>query len=294
MTPFRRLAWITAVATFFLVVLGAVVRITGSGMGCGDHWPLCNGYLIPPLSDYRTLIEWAHRLLAGLVSILVFGLAGYAWWQRRGVGRGAWGVPDRTAYVAMGLLIFQVLLGAVAVKLELPHWTVVLHLATAMVLLGTVLLAADGWHGRPARGATGALVLGFAAVLAGGLTAKLEAAASCLGFPLCNGQWIPTGDALQHIHWTHRLLAYGLTAYVVVWAARARRAGPWILVGLVALQVAIGAGMVLGGFSLGLRAAHVAAGTAVWAGLVLAALRSGSPLAPAPAPSALFTPRAHR
>ena len=293
MTPFRRLAWITAVATFLLVVLGAVVRITGSGMGCGDHWPLCNGHLIPPLSDYRTLIEWAHRLLAGLVSILVFGLAGYAWLQRRGVGRRASEVPDRTAYVAVGLLIFQVLLGAVTVKLELPHWTVVLHLATAMVLLATVLLAADGWRARPAPGATGALVLGFAAVLAGGLTAKLEAAAACLGFPLCSGQWIPSGDALQHIHWTHRLLAYALTAYVVVWAARSKRPGPWVALALVAIQVAVGAGMVLGGFSLGLRAAHVAAGTAVWAGLVLATLRSSRPV-PALSPTIFFTPPAHR
>jgi cytochrome c oxidase assembly protein subunit 15 len=49
--PFRRLAWAAAVATYLLVVLGAVVRITGSGMGCGDHWPLCNGHLIPPLSE---------------------------------------------------------------------------------------------------------------------------------------------------------------------------------------------------------------------------------------------------
>jgi len=292
-TPFRRLAWTTAVATFLLVVLGAVVRITGSGMGCGDHWPLCNGHLIPPLSDYRTVLEWGHRQLAAIVSILVFALAAYAWWARRGEGRGERYVPDRTAYVAAGLLIFQVLLGAVTVKLDLPHWTVVLHLATAMVLLATVLLAADGWRGRPARGAMGALVLGFAAVLAGGLTAKLEAAGACLGFPLCSGQWMPTGDSLQHIHWTHRLLAYALTAYVVVWAARGRRAGPWVVLALVALQVAVGAGMVLGGFSLGLRAAHVAAGTAVWAGLVLAALRSG-PRAAAPAPSTLFTPPAQR
>jgi heme A synthase len=293
MTPsFRRLAWATALATFLLVVLGAVVRITGSGMGCGDHWPLCNGHLIPPLSDYRTVLEWGHRLVAGLVSILVFGLAGYAWWQRRGVGGRASGVPDRTPYVAVALLIFQVLLGAVTVKLELPHWTVVLHLATAMVLLAAVLRAADGWRGRPARAATGALALGFFTVLAGGLTAKLDATAACLGFPLCNGQWMPAGDVLQSIHWTHRLLAYGLTAYVVVWAARGRRTGPWLVLGLVALQVAVGAGMVLGGFSLGLRAAHVAAGTAVWAGLVLAALRSGA-VAALP-PTVLPAPPARR
>src|ERR687892_453480 len=63
MTPaFRRLAWAAAVATYALIVLGAWVRITGSGMGCGDDWPLCHGRLFPPLDDLGTLIEWTHRL----------------------------------------------------------------------------------------------------------------------------------------------------------------------------------------------------------------------------------------
>ena len=77
------LAWTAAAATYLLIVLGAVVRITGSGMGCGDHWPLCNGHLFPPLDDLGTLIEWNHRLVAALVSILVAGLAGYTWYLRR-------------------------------------------------------------------------------------------------------------------------------------------------------------------------------------------------------------------
>jgi heme A synthase len=81
---FTTLAWSAAVCTYLLIILGGIVRITGSGMGCGDHWPLCNGHLFPPLSDIGTVIEWSHRLVAALVSVLVVALAALAvvdWWE---------------------------------------------------------------------------------------------------------------------------------------------------------------------------------------------------------------------
>src|SRR5256884_8625672 len=147
MTRFRTLAWSAAVCTYLLIVLGAVVRITGSGLGCGNHWPLCNGRLFPPLGDIGTVIEWSHRLVAALVTTLVVGLAAYAFWLWRRaqlVNPGLTpGVRKPTApLVALGLLILQILLGAITVKLELPPWTVILHLATAMLLFATLLLVA--------------------------------------------------------------------------------------------------------------------------------------------------------
>src|SRR3989442_2800376 len=75
---FTRLAWTAAIFTYLLIILGAIVRITGSGLGCGEHWPLCNGKLLPPL-DLPTLIEYGHRLVAAGVSVLVTALAAYAW-----------------------------------------------------------------------------------------------------------------------------------------------------------------------------------------------------------------------
>src|SRR6266850_1509713 len=99
------LAWTAAAATYLLIVLGAVVRITGSGMGCGDHWPLCNGHLFPPLNDIGTVIEWSHRLVAAVVSALVVALAVYAW-RAPGVSR-----ASRAPFVALGLLVLQVALG---------------------------------------------------------------------------------------------------------------------------------------------------------------------------------------
>ena len=284
---FARLAWLAATCTYLLIILGAIVRITGSGLGCGEHWPLCNGRLLPPL-DLPTLIEYGHRLAAAAVSALVAALAAYAWWLRRGAGSGERYAPGAAAYVALALLVVQVLLGALTVKLSLPPWTVILHLGTAMLLLATLLVAAR--EQRPTPGAspgntgvgstpgsrprfvgTIALMLGFVTVLLGALTANLGAASACLGFPLCNGELIPAGTYLQHVQWTHRLLAYALAGYVLWWAVRTKRRGAWYVVGLIALQVAVAAAMVLLGLPRPLQAAHVAVGAAVWAGLVLAA-----------------------
>jgi len=259
---FSSLAWAAAVCTYLLIVLGAVVRITGSGMGCGDHWPLCNGHLFPPLDDIGTVIEWSHRLVAALVSILVVALAIYDWVLNRPSGR----QTVRPSFIALALLIVQVLLGAITVKLALPAWSIVLHLGTAMLLLATLLIAAAG-----PRPLTSILVpLSFVTVLFGALTANLGAAAACHGFPLCNGEiWISAGP-LAWIQWIHRLLAYALAIVAAVWALRTRGAAPKVLLGLVVLQVAIGAATVLLGLPSGLQAAHVAVGSAVWAVVVLA------------------------
>src|SRR6266849_3385456 len=279
---FTRLAWTAATFTYLLIILGAIVRITGSGLGCGEHWPLCKGKLLPPL-DLPTLIEYGHRLAAAAVSVLVAALAVYAWWMRREAptdlhqpppsSTTALHRPGVAAYVALMLLVLQVGLGAVTVKRSLPPWTVILHLGTAMLLLATLILIARGRpRTPPLRAGLYALALGFVTVLFGALTANLGAASACLGFPLCNDQFIPAGNYLQHIHWTHRLLAYTLFAYVVWWAVRSKRRGAWYVVALVTLQVAVAAAMVLSGLPQPLQAAHVAVGAALWAALVLAVL----------------------
>jgi heme a synthase len=283
---FTRLAWTAAAFTYLLIILGAIVRITGSGMGCGEHWPLCNGRLLPPL-DLPTLIEYTHRLVAAAVSVVVTALAAYAWWLRQEAGsteqssNGPIAVqsdrptvrPSVVSYVALALLVLQVALGAIAVRLELPPWTVILHLGIAMLLLATLIVAARGSvRSPPSRAGLGALFLGFVTVLFGALTANLGAASACLGFPLCNGELVPEGNYLQHVHWTHRLLAYALLGYVVWWALRTGRRGAWYVVALVTAQVAVAAALVLLALPRPLQAAHVAVGAAVWAGLVLAVL----------------------
>lgn len=269
----RWLAWTAAATTYLLIVLGAVVRITGSGLGCGDDWPVCHGRFLPSFADIATLIEWNHRLVAAIVSTLVVLLAGLTWWLRRGAGRGERSKPSGGGYLALGLLVVQVLLGAVTVKLELPPWTVILHLGTALALFAVLLWVALGAPAR--RPSTAALVAagwGFVTVLFGGLTANLGAATACVGFPLCNGQLIPAGNYLQHVHWTHRLVAYGLLVYLLVWTVRSRPRGAAVALGLTVLQIAVAATMVLLTVPPPLQAAHAAVGAAVWGALVVVAL----------------------
>jgi heme a synthase len=284
---FTRLGWTAAAFTYLLIVLGAIVRISGSGLGCGEQWPLCRGRLLPPL-DLPTLIEYGHRLTAAAVSLLVLALALTAWWLRRvGPPSEREGVngpialsaelvserPSAAAYLALGLLVLQVALGAVTVRLRLPPWTVILHLGTAMLLLATLIVAARGPRRVAAAGRELAILgLGFTTVVFGALTANLGAASACLGFPLCNGRLLPDGNYLQHLQWTHRVLAYALVALVLWWAVRAKRRGPWGVAALLALQVVVAAAMVLLARPPALQAAHAAVGTAAWAALVRAAL----------------------
>ncbi len=254
---FVTLAWIAAACAYLLIVLGAIVRISGSGMGCGNHWPLCNGHLVPPLNDIPTVIEWSHRLVAGVVSILVVGLVVLDW---------------RRAWPALALLIVQIILGAITVKTGLTPAMVIVHLATAMLLLAALIVAARGLPDSRLRpGSAVLLALTFVTVVFGALTANLGAMASCGGFPLCNGQLIPTAGPLAWVHWVHRLLAYSVAGYVIWWMARDQRRAGWVL-GIVLLQITIAATMIALGFPGALQAAHAAVGAGVWGAMVIAAV----------------------
>ncbi len=294
----RRLAWGAAGLAFGLVVLGGVVRISGSGLGCGDHWPRCNGHWLPPLSDIRTVIEFSHRWVAALVSVLVLAVAAVAWTRHRRER-----VLLGLATAALGLLVVQVLLGAVTVKLRLPPWVVITHLANAMVLLAVLIVLAL----RSRAGGVAALVgprhadhplvhlaamLGFVVILFGAQVANFGAGLLCQGFPLCNGRLGPPASAMAMIHWTHRLLAFAFVAVAAMLAWRVnrrgravpataplRRAALAVLV-LTVLQVGVAAAMVLNLLPPGLRALHLLTGTLIWAALVVlvsVSSRTGEP-----------------
>src|SRR5438132_13735235 len=81
MKAFGRLASADVVATFVLIILGGLVRVTGAGLACPD-WPLCHGRLIPPL-DPLVLTEWSHRFVASIVGILTLAVAVAAWRVRK-------------------------------------------------------------------------------------------------------------------------------------------------------------------------------------------------------------------
>jgi protoheme IX farnesyltransferase len=283
----RRLAWTGATLALALIVLGGVVRITGSGMGCGDHWPRCDGQWFPPL-DLPTLIEIGHRWVAALVSLVVLSVAVVAWRRHRDV-------PElrNPATLALVLLVVQVMLGAVTVKLALPPWVIITHLANAMLLLATLMVVAlrAGEAGglqaqrHPAHSlvlATAAL--GFLVILFGAQVANFHAGLLCLGFPLCNGGLLPPPNRLAALHWAHRVLAFAFLGLALVMVNRLshrgdpagrplRRAAALVLAATVA-QIGVAAAMVLNLLPPTLRALHLLVGSLVWAALVLLVFRS--------------------
>ena len=290
----RRLAWTGAGLGFGLIVLGGVVRITGSGLGCGDHWPRCNGEWFPPL-DLPTMIEIGHRWVAALVGTVVLAMSAVAWIRHR---------TDRTlrdpATLALILLVVQVLLGAVTVKLSLPPWVIITHLANAMVLLAVIIVTAlragrtvEGTFSRESgqgtRHSTHGLVLaaaalGFIVILFGAQVANFNAGLLCLGFPLCNGSILPSRTPLAFLPWAHRTLALGFLALIVALAARlSRRSDPasralrrsaGLVVAASVAQIGIAVAMVLELLPPTLRVAHLMVGTLVWAALVVLVFHS--------------------
>ena len=293
---------------FCLIVLGGIVRITGSGMGCGDHWPRCNGEWFPPL-DLPTMIEIGHRWAAALVSLVVIAIAAVAWTRHRSNP-----AVRNPATLALVVLVFQVLLGAITVKLALPPAVVIVHLANAMVLLAVIIVtglrAAEPGPASEAAApphsahqlVLGTAALGFVVVLFGAQVANYHAGLLCLGFPLCNGSALPPSNTLALLPWAHRMLAFGFLAAASILAlrlgrrsdpaSRALRRAAGLVVGVTVLQIGVAVAMVVELLPPALRATHLLLGTLVWATLVLLVFRSRR--TPEPAAGTLEAPAGTR
>lgn len=280
---FTSLAFTTVLLTIGLIAFGAIVRVTDSGLGCGDHWPLCNGTIFPPLDNLTAWIEWSHRLFALLIGLLGLGMLAVALRDYRKQGRLVLGA---TALAAV-LFLIQSTLGALVVVLELPPTMVTLHLGTAMLLLGALLLAGVAARYRPTEhyphdNATTLAYLSTAltlvVILLGALVRGSGATLACADWPLCNGQVLPFAQGqLATIHMTHRfaVVALGVTLLMLAWYMfRRRPAGlvRWLIgVGLLAYlaQASVGALFVLTGAAPAWGAAHVGLAAVTWALLVV-------------------------
>ena len=287
----RRLSVAAVMVTYLQLIFGGIVRISGSGMGCGDNWPRCNGSWIPPFDQPTVLIEWTHRLLALLVVLTVGSLLVSAW--RAGNDARALRV-FRGAATAFGLVIGVALLGMVTVKLgntalaTVAHWTLAMTLLAVLLAtsvrtgaLGGDAAASEGGSPRSARSIGAGAAMAFATVVLGGLVAKTAgAAAACPSFPLCGQTPASISAGAAHLQLAHRLLAYALFFHVLaVFTAARRRAGEsrtvkralGMAAGIVVLQLVFGASMILMVMPLPLRVAHEATGVGVWMALFLGA-----------------------
>src|SRR5436305_1308515 len=140
MLTVRRVAYVALIIGFAQVVFGAIVRITGSGLGCGDHWPDCYGAYTPTSNATSHLIEISHRYGAAALSIAIIALALIALRQRNAEGVAGRGGALRPALIAALLVIVAALFGAATVKMDLNPMVVVTHLAIAMSLLAVLVV----------------------------------------------------------------------------------------------------------------------------------------------------------
>lgn len=284
----RRLTWLqglstaTVISVFLLVIIGGVVRVTGSGLGCPD-WPLCYGKALPPW-EYTAVIEYSHRFVASVIVgplILATATVALARYRR---DRWVW-IP---AAISVPLLLLQGLLGGVTVLTHLPGEITALHLATAEALLATCLFlmiasfrtpialaggasavaAAKGYYRWAIAGALGV----YAVIISGAMVTALGATGACVTWPLCQGQAFPLHH-LSAVHMFHRylVLALGVVLIYAVWrsaVAGGKGTSLWWLsmLSIVAFvaQIVVGAATIWLDFQAHWRGLHLTAATAVW------------------------------
>jgi protoheme IX farnesyltransferase len=288
LSRFTKLAALTVAMTFLLVVVGVIVRSTGSGLGCPE-WPTCHGSLIPPFNDVHAIIEWSHRTSAAIVGVLALALAASAVVGYRRRSSILW--PSVGALV---LVIFQAGLGKVTVESALAGDIVTAHLATAMALLALVvyitvrsslparIAARGGWRGTTVWLAIAAAAV-YGLLLLGSHVTATRTALAFPDWPLMNGGLLPPLNDATAPHAIHRwaavvvgILLAGVT--LAAWRERERRPTVTRLVvaaaTLYVAQAAIGGLQVLTELSVWSQVLHLALGAAIWALLVGALLVS--------------------
>ena len=294
---FQALAWVTVASVYAMLVLGGVVRVTESGLGCGDDWPLCAGQWLPPLES-KAIIEYAHRVAASfLVGPLIVATFIVAWLRYR---REPWIIWPAVAAVV--LVVVQALLGGLTVTTELSGHVVMTHLAVAELTLACCVLLAvmahrGGMRDGPSSWAVGkmrlfpalslaAAVALFLILLSGSYLTNSESATAiapptaiyaCQTWPLCANEWsgVFPGGKFALIHMAHRYVALvaGLFIIYALHLGFRGRTQPTVIrwlsmtaLALFAAQVLAGAGVIWAGFGqdVEVRALHLALASGVW------------------------------
>ncbi len=292
----RRFSW--AVLVYFIAVIlwGALVRATGSGAGCGDHWPLCNGTVLQHSPRVDTMIEFTHRLTSGLSFFSAVGLLA---WTFAGTVRGHLARGAAVASVAFTLV--EAILGALLVKLGLTAQShspyrapyLALHLTNTLLLLAAITLTAHflsrerGYLRSNVRlvapiGAS----LGILVLLLVGVTGSLAA----LGDTLYPARSLDTAFAqdfaagsswLLRWRWTHPTVAF-LASIFLIWllVRAAQRSAHWdnralsaLVLILLAAQYVLGVLDVVLLAPVWLQIAHLLGADVLWAALVVLTAR---------------------
>jgi heme A synthase len=285
-----RFAWIVLLYNVAVILWGAYVRATGSGAGCGSHWPLCNGLVVPRAQEAATLIEFSHRLTSGLALVAVVLLLV---WVRRACAPGH---PARMAAalsvffmlteaaVGAGLVLFQLVAENASMARAL---FMVVHLMNTFVLLAMLTLTA-WWlsgagrieianKGRLAAGAIGgalAILLVSASGAVAALGDTLFPAASLT--EALRADLSTTSHLLIRLRVLHPVLAVSLVIGLLSFAPRLSRGSTDVtrrfgraVVTLAAVQLALGFLNVVLLAPVALQLVHLLLADALWIGFVL-------------------------
>lgn len=299
MRAFTRFAWTVLGVNLAVVAWGAFVRATGSGAGCGRHWPTCNGEIVPRAPAVATLIEFGHRASSGIALLLVVALLV---WAVRAFPAGH--AARRAAWTALAFMIAEALVGAGLVLFgwvakdasAARGWVMAIHLTNTFLLLAALALTA-AWSAGPAGfaapgrgGLAGALAAALAAVLVAGVTGAVAALGDTL-YPATSfaaglrEELSPDAAVLLRLRVLHPFaaVAAGAALLAVARAAlrarpdpRVRRAATAVAV-LIAVEILAGALNVLLLAPVWLQLVHLLVADLLWLAAVLLAAETLAP-----------------
>lgn len=295
-----QLAWFTLAVNLLVIAWGAWVRASGSGAGCGNHWPMCNGVIVPQSPTLHTIIEFTHRVTSGLAFLLTLLLVVAT---RRAFPPGH--RARAAAIAALGFMLLEISIGAglvlfnlVAVNASITRGVVLgVHLVNTQFLLTAILLTAWWSTPRPRMPAPwtprdrGLFLASFAALIVVGMAGVMASLGDTL-FPartLAEGMAQdrnPALNVLLHIRIWHPVLAIVAGIWLIAVAARVihRTDGPVVHRAAMRVIVAVGLQWCVGVTSLlllvpvALQLVHLMLADGVWLALVwLAAAGSEEP-----------------
>ena len=214
---------LSSIGILIVVLQGALVTKTDSGEGCGATWPLCFGEVIPTSPALETIIEYSHRIVSGLVGVMIVILAIWSWNQLKHVKE-----ARLLSVLAVILIIFQGLLGAGAVVFGQSDAILALHfgistMSLASVFLLTILAFEDGKSKLTPQVTKSykyylffVITYCYAVIYTGAYVKHTEATLACAGFPLCNGQIFPGLSGRIGAHYFHRVAGTVLFVFLVI------------------------------------------------------------------------------
>jgi heme A synthase len=310
---FATFAWAVLGYNLLVILWGAYVRASGSGAGCGAHWPLCNGEIIPRSQGAKMLVELTHRATSGIALLLVVGML---FWALRSFSQGH--LVRRGAKLSMLFMISEALVGAGLVLFKLVAdndsvyraVAIVVHLVNTFLLLSALTLTAwwaSGGAGVRWRG-RGALGVALVASLLGVLVVGAAGAVTALGDTLFPAQSLAEGlqqDFSSTAHFLIQLrvihpiaaIVVGVYTTALAWAIARRHSAPtvrllaWALSALFALQLLVGALNVALLAPIGVQLLHLLMADLLWIALVL--LAAATLAQPARDPITASSPHIH-